>query len=283
MSTSNGTGKAFSELADLSGRVAIVTGAGRPEGLGFAIASRLSEAGAALVLNDFDDESVKPAVELLRSRGRQATGVGGDITDQATADRAIATAVDSYGRVDILVNNAAIWPMRKFLDLDKETFVRAFEVNTAAPMIWTQAVIRQCLKQGTGGSIINICANAALSVIIEELLPYEASKAALLHTTHGIARAFAQQNIRVNNIIPGPMATSHSTSKGEAPMGRRGEPDELARVALFLASDLASYVTGADWRVDGGKFLGLPSEQAAEVRLEADKNRREVSAGRTRA
>ncbi len=274
MSPSDTAGRPLQELADLTGRSAIVTGAGRVEGLGFAIANRLSESGAAVVVNDYDEDALRPGLEELRRRGHRVAGVAGDVADPSVADRAVATAVESFGRVDALVNNAAVWPMVKVLDWTRETFNRVLEVNVTAPLLWTQATIGRLLDQGSGGSIVNIISTAAQMVVIEELLGYETSKAAALHMTHGIARAYALEDIRVNNILPGPMSTMKRQSRGEAAIGRRGDPDEIARAVHFLVSDLGSYVTGADWRVDGGRWLGLSSEQAAAVRLEADEERR---------
>jgi NAD(P)-dependent dehydrogenase (short-subunit alcohol dehydrogenase family) len=264
------------ELIDLSGRVAIVTGAGRPlddapDRLGFAIARRLSECGAALVVNDLDEAQLAAAVDALD----KSVGVAGDVADAETAERAVAAAVESFGRVDILVNNAGIYPMRKFGDWTKDAWNRVFDVNTTAPLLWSQVVVRRLLEQGEGGGIVNILSVAAQVVVIEETLAYEASKAATLHMTHGIARAYARHGIRVNNLLPGPMARSADVQAySEAPLGRRADADEVARGVVFLVSELGSYVTGADLRVDGGRWLGLPSDQAAEVRLAVDRERR---------
>jgi NAD(P)-dependent dehydrogenase (short-subunit alcohol dehydrogenase family) len=213
------------------------------------------------------------ALDLLEN----AAGVVGDVADPATAERAVATAVETYGRVDILVNNAGIYPMRKLGDWTKESWNRVFDVNTTAPLLWSQAVVRRLLEQGDGGSIVNILSVAAQVVVIEETLAYEASKAATMHMTHGIARACARHGIRVNNLLPGPMAREAAAqSHSEAPIGRRADADEVARGVLFLVSDLGSYVTGADVRVDGGRWLGLPSDQAEEVRLAVDRERRSL-------
>jgi NAD(P)-dependent dehydrogenase (short-subunit alcohol dehydrogenase family) len=245
---------------ELGGRVAIVTGAGRVEGLGFAIARRLGSLGATLVISDVDDPSLTPALAELGRLGFRVAGVVGDVAEPDTADRAVATAVDSFGRVDILVNNAAVWTTFKVLEWKKAEWCRVLDINTTAPFLWTQSVIRQLLAQGSGGSIVNIISVAAQMVVLEELLAYETSKAATLHMTHGLASAFAHRQIRVNNVLPGPMATGRTRVRGQATLRRRAEPDEIARVVAFLAGDAGSYVTGADWRVDGGLWIGLAGE-----------------------
>jgi NAD(P)-dependent dehydrogenase (short-subunit alcohol dehydrogenase family) len=244
------------ELIDLSGRVGIVTGAGRIEGIGYAIASRLAESGAAVVINDVDDDAVAPALAALQEAGWNVRAVGGDVADPTTAERAVATAVESFGRVDILVNNAAIWPRAKLLDWTKESWTRVFDVNTTAPLLWTQAVVKSMVRQGNGGSIVNIISSAGQMTVMEELLGYESSKAATLHLTHGIANACGPLGVRVNNVIPGPIANGRTKAEGDVPLGRSGTPDEIALGVLFLASDLGSFVTGADWRIDGGRMVG---------------------------
>jgi NAD(P)-dependent dehydrogenase (short-subunit alcohol dehydrogenase family) len=252
-------------LFDLTGRVAIVTGAGRAEGLGHAIARRLGRQGASVVVSDIDEAALAPGVESLTGSGIRVVGVAGDVTDAATADRAVTEAVNAFGRLDVLVNNAGIWTMRKFGEWSKEDWNRVFDVNTTAPILWMQAAVKQFQRQGSGGSIVNIISTAADMVVHEELLAYEASKAATMHATHGVARRFARDGIRVNNILPGPMETGHGQAPGLAVIGRKADPDEIGRAVAFLAGDAGSFVVGADWRVDGGRWLGLDADAAAQV------------------
>jgi 3-oxoacyl-[acyl-carrier protein] reductase len=262
----------FNELVSLSGRVAVVTGAGRGHsGLGYAIASRLAEAGAALVVTDANAEGVIAAADDLQTAGYSCVAVPGDVREPAAAEKAIEEAVRSFGRLDILVNNAAVWPRAKLDDWTHEEVSRVFDINVYAPLLWCQVAIRRLRAQGQGGSIINIASTAAQMVIDEEHLVYEASKAALVKMTHGIAKAVGGDGIRVNNIIPGSLggprnpdgskrALTFNSSPWQVFGAGRGDPDPVARGVVFLASDLGEWCTGCDWRIDGGRWLGPPSE-----------------------
>ena len=245
-------------LIDLSGKVSIVTGGA--QGLGNEIAKRLAEAGAAVVVNDLDPELADGAVAELRAAGRQAVAVSGDVASRADIEAAVAVAVDAFGRVDILVNNAGIWPMAPFLEADEAVWRKTLEVNLVGQLLCSQIVARRLLEQGEGGSIVNIASMAAVVVHPDALAAYSASKAGVVSATKTLAKALAPNGIRVNAVLPGGMETpgvmsTPRRSGADIPLGHRAHPDEVARAVLFLASDLACYVTGVDLLVDGGVAL----------------------------
>jgi NAD(P)-dependent dehydrogenase (short-subunit alcohol dehydrogenase family) len=248
----------LARLVDLSGKVAIVTGAG--QGLGNEIARRLAEAGAAVVVNDLDQTLADGAVTELRAAGRQAIAVPGDVASRADVEATVATTVDAFGRVDILVNNAGIWPTMPFLEADEAVWRKTLEVNLVGQLLCSQAVARRLLEQGEGGSIVNIASMAAVVVHPDSLVAYSASKAGVVNATKTLAKLLAPNAIRVNVVLPGGMETpgvlgTPRRGGADIPLGRRAHPDEVARVALFLASDLACYVTGVELLVDGGVAL----------------------------
>jgi 2-dehydro-3-deoxy-D-gluconate 5-dehydrogenase len=251
-------GRPLTELIDLSGRVAIVTGAA--QGLGFEVSRRLAEAGAAVVVNDLDGDRAREAADLLAAAGRRSTAAPGDVSSRRDADAVLATALDAFGRVDILVNNAGIWPMTPFLESDEALWTRTLEVNLIGQLLCTQLVARRLVEQGEGGSIVNVASIAAAVPHPDGLVAYGASKAGVVNATRTLAKSLAPAGIRVNAVLPGGMETpgvmsTPRRSGADIPLGRRAHPDEVALAVLFLASDLACYVTGAELVVDGGATL----------------------------
>lgn len=253
------TGTPLSQLLDLSGRIAIVTGAAG--GLGYACADRLGEAGASVVVNDVDGGRAEQAVGRLAAGGRTAVAVQGDVTDPADVARLVASAVDAYGRVDVLVNNAAIYPLDPFLDATGEQWQRTLDLNLMGVFRVTQAVARQMIAQGDGGAIVNIASIAATVPHPDSLLAYGASKAGLVNATKNLARSLAAHQIRVNVVLPGGMETPGVVDNparrtgADIPLGWRADPDEVAVPVVFLAAGAAGYVTGASLVVDGGAAL----------------------------
>jgi NAD(P)-dependent dehydrogenase (short-subunit alcohol dehydrogenase family) len=233
------TARALHDLLDLEGKVAIVSGAGH--GLGFAVAARLAEAGAAVVLNDLDGDRVEAAASRLRDQGRHAAAVAGDVADRADVGRCVEAAVAEFGRVDVLVNNAGIWPSEPFLETSGE--------------LW-----RRTIEQGDGGAIVNVASIAAIVPHPDYLVAYGASKAGVVNATRTLAKALAPHGIRVNVVLPGGMETPGvegvpRREGADIPLGHRADPDEVATAVVFLASPLAGYVTGAELVVDGGATL----------------------------
>jgi 2-deoxy-D-gluconate 3-dehydrogenase len=250
--------RSLAELTDLSGRVAIVTGAA--QGLGFEVASRLAGAGAAVVVNDLDGAAAAEAAERITAAGGRATASVGDVSRRDGAEAMLGTALDGYGRVDILVNNAGIWPLTPFLEADEGLWRRTLEVNLIGQLLCSQVVARRLVEQGDGGAIVNIASIAAAVPHPDGLVAYGASKAGVVNATRTLAKSLAPAGIRVNAVLPGGMETpgvmnTPRRSGADIPLGRRAHPGEVALAVLFLASDLACYVTGAELVVDGGATL----------------------------
>jgi 2-dehydro-3-deoxy-D-gluconate 5-dehydrogenase len=251
------------ELIDLSGRTAIVTGAAM--GIGLGIARRLHEAGASVALADLDLLAAEDAADALQlQRAHSALAIHGDISDPQSVERMVADALEAFGAVDILVNNAGIYPMVALSELDLETFQRVIEVNLTGLFLCTKAVSAQMIAQGKGGRIINVTSIDALHPSMVGLAPYDASKHGAWGFTKNVALELAPHGISVNAIAPGGIATPGTAGMDQAdlegfeamiPMRRMGEPDDIGRAALFLASGLSSYMTGSQIVVDGGRLL----------------------------
>jgi 2-deoxy-D-gluconate 3-dehydrogenase len=253
----------LSELVDLTGRTAIVTGGAA--GIGLGIARRLHEAGAAVVVADLDLAEAQTAAGVLngqRSDSCVATRV--DVCDPRSVEGMVDATVARFGQVDILVNNAGIYPNRALEVLDLDTFRRVIDVNLTGLFLCTKAIAARMIEQGGGGRIINITSIDALHPSMVGLAHYDASKHGAWGFTKNVALELAPHGIAVNAIAPGAIKTpgigdvdSETLRSFEAliPMGRIGDPDDIGRAALFLASDLASYMTGAQIVVDGGRLL----------------------------
>ncbi len=259
------TTPSIAELVDLSGRTAIVTGASM--GIGRGIVERLHEAGAAVVIADVDLDTGQSVAERLNSeRADSAIAVQTDVSSRADVDAMIATTVDRFGGLDILVNNAGVYPFAPFLDMDPQLFERVLRVNLFGVFAAMQAAARQMIAQCRGGKIINVSSIDALHPSMVGLAHYDASKHGVWGLTKNVALELAEHGIAVNALAPGAIATPGSG--GEAvdqdmlreteqriPMHRMGSPDDMGRVALFLASDLSSYLTGSQIVADGGMLL----------------------------
>ena len=251
------------ELIDLSGRTAIVTGAAM--GIGLGIARRLHEAGANVVVADLDLLAAEDAAEALQAqRAHSALAVHGDISDPESVKRMVHDAVEVFGGIDILVNNAGIYPMVPLSELDLETFQRVIEVNLTGLFLCTKAVSAQMIAQGKGGRIVNVTSIDALHPSMVGLAPYDASKHGAWGFTKNVALELAPHGILVNAIAPGGIRTPGTGDMDQAdlegfesmiPMRRMGDPDDIGRAALFLASGLSSYMTGSQIVVDGGRLL----------------------------
>jgi glucose 1-dehydrogenase len=242
----------------LEGKVALVTGAAR--GIGFACAEAFVREGAKVVLADVEEKQGRASAERL---GGQF--VACDVSKKAAVVAAVEAAVSAYGRLDIAVANAGIVHAAEFLDLEEADFDRVLAVNLKGVFLAGQAAARQMAKQGGGGSIINMSSvNAVLA--IPNQVPYVVSKGAINQLTKVMALALAGKKIRVNGIGPGTILTELAKTAvlgnkeaerkilSRTPMGRMGEPSEIASVAVFLASDDAAYVTGQTIYPDGGRL-----------------------------
>ena len=243
------------------GKVAAITGAAN--GIGLAIAELFLAEGSKVVLNDVDGEALKVVAERLGS-----PFVIGDAGEKASADRLVAGAVEAFGRLDIMVSNAGVSNKpAQFVDIPEEEFDRVIRINLKSQFLTGQAAARQMITQGGGGAIINM-SSVNQRLALPELTPYVVSKGGIGQLTNVMAISLAPQGIRVNAIGPGTILTemSRKTSMADpatrekvlsrTPLGRAGEPEEIASVAVFLATDDSSYITGQTIYPDGGR-LGL--------------------------
>jgi NAD(P)-dependent dehydrogenase (short-subunit alcohol dehydrogenase family) len=245
----------------LDGRVAVVTGASR--GIGFAIADELARQGAKVVVSSRKKEELDSAVEKLNSGGgRVAVGVPGHAGHQQDIDRLVSTAIDVFGAIDILIANAGTNPyMGSMVDIELAAWDKVFEVNLRGAFLLTQAVTRAWMYDH-GGAIVNIASTAGLHPS-PGLGVYGVSKAALIHLTKQLAMELGDRNIRVNAVAPGIIQTQFAQAlwnneglmnefRKRNPMGRIGQPNEVAAAVAFLVSDAASYINGTVLVIDGG-------------------------------
>jgi NAD(P)-dependent dehydrogenase (short-subunit alcohol dehydrogenase family) len=242
----------------LAGKAALVTGATR--GIGRAIALALAREGAQVLATGRDEAQGRAVVAEIEAAGGQAAWHRADLARVAGARAAVAAALDAFGRVDVLVNNAGVFQRMPALDLTEEDWDRVLDVNLKAAFFAAQAAARVMRARG-GGAIVNVASDAAWSGGLNPCAHYAASKAGLVSITRSLARELAPHRIRVNAVAPGLIATEMGGTAGATlpdlriPLGREGTPDEVAACVVFLASDEASYVTGANLNLSGGLFL----------------------------
>ncbi len=244
----------------LDGRVALVTGGSR--GLGRAMARALAGAGADLVLVARHAEALEQAAgEIRRDTGRRCLAVPADVTCDPEVRAMTEQAMEAFGRIDVLVNNAGINIRNPVLDQTEEEFRRVTDVNLVGPFLVARSVGR-CMVQRRGGSVINVASMLGL-VGLAGRPAYTAAKGALLQLTRTLALEWAPFGVRVNALCPGPFVTEINTVVLEdpqarafflerIPLGRWGRPEELGPAAVFLASDAGSFMTGAALVIDGG-------------------------------
>ncbi len=261
--------KPHQQLLSLEGRAAIVTGGAK--GIGQGIVYRLAEAGASVLVADLDEAVAEATAQELTAKGWKAKSFKVDVSDEAQVQAMITACKDEFGSVDILVNNAGIYPPVPVAQMSEEDFERVMHVNLRSVFLTTKHVAEVMKPQG-GGKIINITSIDALHPSMVGLAHYDASKHGAWGFTKNSALELAEHKIWVNAIAPGGIATPGvvAMSSGASaeqmaastkafiaaiPMHRMGESDEIGMVALFLASDMASYITGTQIVVDGGALL----------------------------
>ena len=260
-------------MNDLSGKVAIVTGAGRRRGIGRTIALGLARAGADVVVSDIETgpEALTPeereagwqglpsVVGEIEALGRKGMSLFTNIADADQVPEMVKQTIDHFGHVDILINNAGITRDRLILRMTPDDFDRVVAVNLRGAFLCTKYVMPHLLKQ-RGGRIVNISSVVGLSGNPGQA-NYAAAKAGIVGLTKAVAREVASRNVTVNALAPGFVATGmiealpEETRKailGRIPMGRLGTVDDVAGAALFLCSESASYITGQVITIDGG-------------------------------
>ncbi len=251
----------------LKDKVAIITGSG--SGLGRASALLFAQEGAKVVVADIAVKDAEETASMIKKAGGEAIPFQVDVTKASDCEKMVAAAINEYGRLDIMFNNVGAGGAGgKIVDLAEEEWNRVMSINLTGVFLGTKYALRGMLKKGSG-VIINVSSNAG--VLPTRGGAYGIAKAGVIHFTKMTALEYGRDNIRANCIIPGPMNTAFfdNMSSGDPKiseavknfstkhvlLGRLADPEEVAKVALFLASDDASFVTGAIWSVDGGYAL----------------------------
>lgn len=262
--------QSIKELFDLTGKTAVVTGAGM--GIGKAIAARLAEAGASIIVADINQEAASATAGEFNAAGYKASAVVSDASKVSDAEKTIQEAISQFGGIDILVNNAGIYPFSPAMDLTEGMWDKTIDINLKGVMFFAQAAARAMKDKGHGGKIINIASIDAFRPT-GNVAHYDASKGGVVMLTKALAKEWTPLGITVNAVAPGAITTP-GTSAGitglsdeqkeamtkafvaKIPLGRMGVPDDIAKIVLFLASGASDYVTGAVIVADGGYLVG---------------------------
>ncbi|MEU4164803.1 SDR family NAD(P)-dependent oxidoreductase [Actinoplanes sp. NPDC026670] len=265
MSTADVSSKSLTDLISLTGRRAVVTGGAR--GLGKAIALRLAEAGADVVIGDIDEGlAVKAAEDIAERHGVRTAGVALDVTDSASVSAVADRAVTELGGLEIWVNNAGIFPSVPLLDMSDDLWDKVLDVNARGTFVGSREAAR---RMTGGGVVVNIASTAGFRGSAPGLAAYVSSKHAVRGLTRELALELAPLGIRVLGVAPSHVPTEGNIAAATAagvpaeqlaqmalmmtgPIGRPGVPDDIARVALFCASDLSAFMTGSTLLADGG-------------------------------
>jgi 3-oxoacyl-[acyl-carrier protein] reductase len=247
-------------MSDLAGKVAVVTGASK--GIGASIAKQLAAAGASVVVNYASaKDDAERVVASIKQHGGKAVAVQGDVSKEADVKRLFAETTKAFGKVDVLVNNAGVYAFQAIDDLAEAEYRRQFDINVLGPLLATKEAVAHF--NGKGGSVINVS-----SVVSTKAFPtasvYSGTKGALDAVTRSLAAELGPRNIRVNTIAPGGVDTEGAQTLGmigsdmekqlvaSTPLGRIGQPDDIGKIAVFLASDQSGWVTGERIVAAGG-------------------------------
>ncbi|RDV04393.1 SDR family NAD(P)-dependent oxidoreductase [Undibacter mobilis] len=247
-------------MSDLKGKVAVVTGASK--GIGAGIARKFAAAGASVVVNYASSkEGAERVVNEITASGGRAIAVQGDMSKAADVKRLFAESTKAFGKLDVLVNNAGVYAFATLEDINEQEFYRHFNINVLGPILATQEALKHF--GNSGGSVINI-SSLASTLSLPATAVYSATKSALDSVTRVLSTELAGRNIRVNTIAPGGVETEGTHAAGvigsdmekqmiaSTPLGRLGTPDDIAQVAVFLASEDSGWVTGERITAAGG-------------------------------
>jgi glucose 1-dehydrogenase/2-deoxy-D-gluconate 3-dehydrogenase len=260
----------LTSLVDLTGKVALVTGGG--QGIGEAICLRLAEAGASVVVTDINTAGAEHTASRITAAGGKALAVSADVAKVSDTRRAVDSAVTAFGRLDVLVNNAALVGASPILEVEEGLWDAVIDIDLKGVFFQAQAAARQMLRQG-GGKIINI-ASVDATLPTGGLAPYDSAKGGVVMLTKSLAKELGRHGITVNAVAPGGVDTpgaraatpvvmkvlgidesDMSKTPIRSTIGRYAEPDDIAKVVFFLASGLSDYMTGTCVTVDGGYLL----------------------------
>ncbi len=250
----------------LEGKTVLVTGAST--GIGRAAAIGAAQHGANVVINYHSrDDDADACIAAIEATGQRGLAVKGDVAEAATATDFVAKAVAEFGRVDVMVSNAGICPFHSFLEMPAETLERTLRVNLHGAYYMCQAAAKAMVEQGDGGAIVAVSSISAL-VGGEYQTHYTPTKAGVHSLMQSTAIALGRHGIRCNSVLPGTILTEINKDdladegkrkymESRVPLGRLGRPEDMVGPIVFLASDMAAYVTGAALLVDGGMFVNL--------------------------
>ncbi len=247
---------------DFTGKVALVTGAGR--GIGLGIAELFAQRGATVVMADANDRRIERETRILSEKGLKVVGVVADVTDRAAVERMVAEATDKAGPVDYLVNNAGVARQKPFLDCTDDDWHWQVDTNFKGTFLCSQIWARQAVRDNRGGAIVNIGSISSFHYTIQHSI-YSSAKAAIVTFTRDTAYELGPKGIRVNCVAPGPIETPltarHMSDAEKAAynqalrLGRWGFPADIAHTTAFLCSEEASFITGQTISVAGGADL----------------------------
>jgi glucose 1-dehydrogenase/2-deoxy-D-gluconate 3-dehydrogenase len=260
----------LSSLLDLSGKVALVTGGG--QGIGEAISLRLAEAGAAVLVTDINGANAERCAANIRASGGEATAIVADVSQVEATQRSVDIAEQRYGRLDVLVNNAALIGPSPVMEVSEKLWDAVIDIDLKGVFFQSQAAARPMMRQG-GGKIINIASVDAI-LPVGGLAPYDSAKGGVAMLTKSLAKELGKHNITVNAVAPGGVNTPGANEAAPAIMsvlglsaeqaaaapvrsvlGRYAQPDDIAKVVYFLSTGLSDFMTGAFMTVDGGYLL----------------------------
>lgn len=244
----------------LEGKVALISGGAR--GMGASEARLFAREGARVVIGDILEAEGRAVEADVRAQGGEALFVRLDVTDEADWDRSVARTIERFGKLDVLVNNAGVSALGRIEDTTVKDWDHVMDVNAKGVFLGTRAVI-SAMRQAGGGSIVNISSQLGLVGTDNSSPQYQASKGAVRLLTKATAIQYAREGIRANSVHPGPIVTAMTERRradpehcrrmlSRIPLGRFGEPDEVAYGVLYLASDESAFVTGSELVIDGG-------------------------------